>query len=59
MDDHGGKRMAEWLDYLRDQRLTRRQVARAAGRVGFAALAAANARWLSRRGLAPAEAGKS
>ncbi len=59
MDDHSGKRMAEWLDYLGDQRVTRRQVVRVAGRAGFAALAAANARWLSRGGLASAEAAQT
>jgi sorbitol/mannitol transport system substrate-binding protein len=59
MVDERRKKTQEWLDYLRDHRLTRREALRAAGRVGFGALAAANAGWLTEGSLAPAQAAGS
>ncbi len=47
MDDRAGRLTGEWLEYLRGHRVTRREALRAAGRGGFAALAAANGRWLA------------
>jgi ABC-type glycerol-3-phosphate transport system substrate-binding protein len=59
MSDERSRKMAEWLDYLRDQRVSRREALRTAGRIGFGALAAAHFRRLSYGRLGTAEAASS
>jgi trehalose/maltose transport system substrate-binding protein len=59
MDDRVRKLTGDWLEYLQAHRVTRREALRAAGRGGFAALAAVNVRWLAGGWLPPAEGAQS
>jgi ABC-type glycerol-3-phosphate transport system substrate-binding protein len=59
MGDERKKKMGEWLDYLRDHRVSRREALRAFSRIGFGALAAANLRRLPSGWSSTAEAAQS
>ncbi len=59
MSDERARQMGEWLDHLRDHRVSRREALRTAGRIGFGALAAASLTRLSPGWSETAEAAQS